>query len=364
MNDYLKNIEFPPIVPLQRRIAEKKANGETVVNLTQAVIDLMPPFSADFVSEVLIRPETHLYSPDEGIMSLRQTLSDFFNYIWNCDTSYENIIVTPGANNAYFSLLITLLNRGGRLLLPKPYYFNHKMAGEMLGAEIAVCEDNAFIICNNIQKNDIVTLVSPSNPSGRIYSLHELETIMDACRNKDAYLIIDETYALIRYSNQFSAMSLMNTYEKLFIIGSFSKSVPMAGWRMGYAVMNKAFMEDFIKVQDTNVICAPVISQKILEHILPELKANTIRINSTLVRRRDALLNGLEHFGMKPEGACFLFIPVSSDDRTFADSLLDEHNIGVIPGSFFGCEGYIRISYGACKEDELYKSGEIIKALI
>lgn len=364
MNQNLINIEFPPIVPLQRRIAEKKRRGEKVTNLTQAVIDIMPEINVDYINSIISMPDTHLYSPDEGIMELRQSLAGFFNETWGGKTEYSDIVLTPGANNAYFSLVVTLLNKDSRMLLPVPYYFNHKMAGEMLGVDIAVCGDKAQTIAENIRDNDIVTIVSPSNPSGRIYSADEIGVIINACRQNDAYLIIDETYALIRYDKPFSAITMMNSYDKLFVIGSFSKSVPMAGWRLGYAVMNESYMEQFVKVQGTNVICAPVISQKILGNILPNLKNNVHNINSMLIKRRNALLKGLAHEGDKPKGACFLFLNINCDDRKFADELLEKHNIGVIPGAFFGMEKFIRISYGSCSENVLFEAGETIRKLV
>ena len=152
---------------------------EKVINLTQAVINVIPEINPEFISSVISMPDTHLYSPDEGIMHIRQSLAAFFNETWGGRTEYSNIALTPGANNAYFSLIVTLLNRDSRMLLPVPYYFNHKMAGEMLGADIAVCGDKAQPIAETIRDNDIVTIVSPSNPSGRAYNIDEIELIID-----------------------------------------------------------------------------------------------------------------------------------------------------------------------------------------
>lgn len=363
MNRYMERVESPAIVEIKNRIKAKEESGENVLDLTQAVVDILPKLHYDKLSEHLGDRQTHLYTPDAGKNELRSQLSLFFRKQWDYRGKPENIFITPGANNAYFSLMIMLMNTGSRMLIPLPYYFNHSMTVDMLGGENVFCDFTYDSIISNMADTDIITIVSPNNPSGKIMDSSHIESIVREAAGQGKYVIIDETYALLRYGDNYSALSIIERYKNLFVVGSFSKSVPMAGWRLGYSVMHQSFAEHFLKVMDCNVICASTVSQIALLDILSALDKNAERINQILIERRDALI---EHMDIEeshiPEAACFLWLPVDND-REFADRLLDSHSIGVIAGSYFGKEGFVRISYGSTDTDELRSAGRIIEGL-
>ena len=363
MNKYMDRVQSPAIVQTKKSIREKQKNGVEVLDLTQAIVDILPKLHYEKLTEHLNDVQTHLYTPDAGRDELREQLSSFFRQQWDYRAGTGNIFITPGANNAYFSLMIMLMNTGSRMLIPLPYYFNHSMTVDMLGGENVFCDFTYDSIIANMADVDMITIVSPNNPSGKILRSSHIEAIVREAARQGKYVIIDETYALLRYGDNYSALSIIDRYKNLFVVGSFSKSVPMAGWRLGYSVIHQSFAEHFLKVMDCNVICASTVSQIVLQDILSALGSNAERINEILIERRDALIEYMNiEKGDIPKAACFLWLPVEND-RAFASKLLDSHYIGVIPGSYFGRKGFVRISYGSTDTDNLKNAGRIIEGM-
>ncbi|MDY6787414.1 MAG: pyridoxal phosphate-dependent aminotransferase [candidate division WOR-3 bacterium] len=363
MNKYMDRLESPAIVQIKKSITEKQKDGVTVLDLTQAIVDILPKLHYEELTEHLGDIQTHLYTPDAGKDQLREQLSLFFKKQWDYRAGPGNIFITPGANNAYFSLMIMLMNTGSRMLIPLPYYFNHSMTVDMLGGENVFCDFTYESIISNMADIDMITIVSPNNPSGKILNSSHIEAIVREAERQGKYVIIDETYALLRYGDNYSALSIIDRYRNLFVVGSFSKSVPMAGWRLGYTVMHQSFAEHFLKVMDCNVICASTVSQIALLDILSALDKNAERVNEILIERRNALIEYMDiEESDIPNAACFLWLPVDND-REFASKLLDSHSIGVIAGSYFGKEGFVRISYGSTDTDNLRNAGRIIESM-
>ena len=352
MNRYIENVGYPPIVELNKRILEQEKKGP-VVRLTQAVVDVFPQIYKSLHEQIDSDISAHLYTPDSGHREVKKRLIEFFKKQWDYQGSEHNIFLTAGANNAFFSLMTVLLNQGDRVSLNVPYYFNHKMTIEMMGGHVITVPRNMDEIIKHMDKTSFTVLVSPDNPSGHAFDRDECERLIREAHKRNHFIIFDETYALLRYNDRFSVMSMVNEYDNLIVIGSFSKSVPMAGWRLGYIHLPPILIDNFYKVQDCNIICAPTVSQLMLDSVLDSLGQSSKDINYVLIKRRDALLSSMrDYVDFVPRAACFLWVRVN-DDMAFTDRLLRDYSIGVIPGAYFGLKDYVRISYGSADADTL-----------
>lgn len=359
MNKYIENVDYPPIVELNNRIAEQEKQGP-VVRLTQAVVDVFPQIHKFLHEQIDSDISTHLYTPDSGNVAIKNKLVVFFRSQWDYKGSQHNIFLTAGANNAFFSLMTVLLGRGDSVSINEPYYFNHRMTSEMMGGDVVTVPRNIDDIVKNMEKTSMTIIVSPDNPSGHAFNAHECEYLIKEAKKREHYIIFDETYALLQYNDNFSVMSLAHQYDNLIVIGSFSKCVPMAGWRLGYIHLPLALIDDFYKVQDCNIICAPTISQIMLESVLDSLTDNSKRINDILIERRDALLSSMRGYvDFIPQSACFLWVRVN-DDMVFTERLLKQYSIGVMTGTYFGAKDYVRISYGSASCQILRKASSSI----
>ncbi len=374
--------EPPPLTPLMARAEALRKTGRDVRVLAQAMVDYPPPtvFTAS-LAEALTRGESalHRYAPDPGIPELRAALRDYLHRAFglSADPGTE-ILVSPGANHAAFMALTALLEPGDEAVLLTPWYFNHAMTVTMVGARVRsvpVAPDEGFVppVSRILQawtpRTRVLVLVTPNNPTGACYReawLRELAAALDHDeRWRGVWIITDQTYQEITFTGDrpCSLATLPGMRERTITIGSFSKSLALAGWRLGFLAGSQTLVEQVLKIQDSSVICAPYASQWALARTLsdPRLEAYLSDKRALLRARRDALLAplldeaALEVF--VPEGACFVFLglPPGTDGNRFAWQLLEERGVAVVPGAPFGSDWsrYLRLSFGSGADRDL-----------
>jgi len=352
-----------------------RAEGIEVISLAQGVSSFTPPLSAlKTVTQSFYNNKTHLYSHDAGLLSTREALSKYLQFKnLNVDPERE-ILLTAGASQAFFSALMTVGRRGAKVILPSPYYFDHQfavLATGMIPVEVPMkIKDNKWTFDIEMMKKalddgcEIVSLVSPNNPTGAVIAPSELEELLEAVVKNDGVIISDETYDRFVYSpSEFvSPAALPDGQEHVIVIGSFSKSLALAGWRIGYLTAPSYVIDEALKLQDTLVICAPVVSQIALEAALNSDGEDLIlKSLKEFEKRKDVLCNilslvkGLDWY--EPEGSFFAFLKINPtslggnkpfDDNNFVYDLLEKTGVAVMAGSACGIggKGHIRISFG------------------
>jgi aminotransferase len=370
---------------LKARTDELRQAGAEIVDLGQAIPNFPPsPKALEAARQALAEPDTHVYSPDAGLLSLRQALCAALAREHNLQADPEReVLITAGANQAVLLALLSLLDPGDRVLLPGPYFFNHEMAVRIAGGvpvEVPLDPATGF----QVRLEDLrphldgaraVILCSPNNPTGTVYEPGELARIARELAARGIVLLTDETYRHLVYGDavHFSPGSLPEARDHVITIGSFSKSYSLTGWRIGYMVAPAPFVEEAIKVQDTMVICAAVVAQKAALGALGEPPKFIASRCAALDRRRRLLaqhLAAIPGLHWRPTaGAFFAFVRVEgcTDSLRLAMDILDQAHVVTIPGSLFGPsgEGYLRLSYGSVEEDELEEAcgrlGEFIR---
>ena len=368
-------IELPPFDPLNIRAAELRASGHEVISLGQALPYYSPPPSAiRAATAALSAHEVHFYSTDPGRPSLRRALADRLRESAAIDCVAEDLVITAGANHAFATALTTLVNPGDEVVLPSPYFTNHYMQVQASGAipiEAPIADRTTYevtwedVAAAVTPRTRAVVLCNPSNPTGAPVSTGEGARIVAELASRGIVVISDETYMHFVYEgSHWSAASVRDWRRNVVVVGTFSKSFAMMGWRVGFMLADRATCEQATKIQDAMIICAPVISQMAAEGAVVEDWNYPLSFHPELTRRRHRLAERLaESPGLEwtpTRGGFFAFVRVAgcTNSMALATRLLEDVHVVTIPGSSFGAcgEGCLRLSYGSVSDDALEKA--------
>jgi aspartate/methionine/tyrosine aminotransferase len=374
-------ILLPPFDVLNNKAAKLRAEGHDVITLGQGVPSFGPPPAAiEAARRALSNPATHLYCADAGILSLRRALCEKLAAHHGIEATPDDLIITAGGNQAFMLAAMTLIDPGDEVILSTPYFVNQEMALRAIGAvpiEAAVQESERFrtrwidIEPHVTSRTRAVVLCTPSNPTGAVIPAAELTRIVLELRARGIIVMCDETYMHFVYEGQdagggmgpvsASAAAIDGWRENVVVLGTFSKSFGMTGWRLGYLLAGSQVCDQAIKIQDAMIICPPVLAQVAAE---AAVRGNwnyagthhaEMRARRQLLAEELATIPGL-HW-TPADGGFFAFVRVDgcTDSVALSTAILDAVDLVTIPGRTFGrCgEGYLRLSYGAAGEATL-----------
>ncbi len=374
-------ISLPPFDVLNILAAERRSAGRNVITLGQGVPGFGPPPAAiDAARDALSRPATHLYCADAGLLSLRDALASRLRAHHGIDAAADDLIITAGGNQAFMLAAATLLDHGDEVILGAPYFVNHEMALRAVGAvpiEAGTSEAQGFrthwrdIEPHITPRTRAVVLCTPSNPTGAVIDAAELARIIRELGTRRIMLMCDETYMHFVYDGPQpahggiltspSAAASIGWRDHVVVLGTFSKSFGMTGWRLGYLLASPEICAHAIKIQDAMIICAPVISQIAAEAAVRDSWTYAYDYHDELRARRQVLVEELASIpGLHwtpTAGGFFAFVRVAgcTDSAALSRDILDTVDVVTIPGATFGRsgEGYLRLSYGAAGQDTL-----------
>ncbi|MFN6482972.1 MULTISPECIES: pyridoxal phosphate-dependent aminotransferase [unclassified Nostoc] len=364
-----------PIIPV---VGELIKNSPGTISLGQGVVSYNPPPEAiEFLSKFLAEPANNLYKSVEGIPPLLTTLAGKLQAFNRIEINGENcIVVTAGSNMGFMNAILAITNPGDEIILNTPYYFNHEMAIAMAGCRaVLVATDENYQLCPEAiaqaitPKTRAVVTISPNNPTGVVYSEAALRQVNQICATHSIYHISDEAYEYFTYNGvkHISPGAFSNSSEYTISLYSLSKAYGFASWRIGYMVIPKHLLVAVKKVQDTILICPPVISQYAA---LGALQAKEDYLKSHIgalaqpavgiAQVRQLVLDSLNRLQglcsiIPANGAFYFFLKVHTQMDAFelVKKLIQEHKVAVIPGTTFGIDDgcYLRVAYGALQKD-------------
>lgn len=304
------------------------------------------------------------YTSNAGLKELREEISRYLMRKYSLDYDADNeIMVTVGGSEAIDIALRCMVDPGDEVLIPTPCYVSYLPCAIMADAVPKVIElkaENQFkltrqeLIDSITDKTKILMLAFPNNPTGAIMTREELEELVPVIIEHDLYVISDEIYSELTYDNKHcSIASLPGMKERTVTINGFSKAFAMTGWRLGYACAPKEIMKQMIKLHQFAIMCAPTNSQFAAIEALRNCDDDVDRMVEAYNQRRRFLLNSFKEMGIdcfEPFGAFYVFPSIAKFGMTseeFANRLLREQKLAVVPGTAFGeCgEGFVRISY-------------------
>lgn len=357
-----------PIIPVVGQLI--KANPGTI-SLGQGVVSYYPPAEAiESISLFLANPENHKYKSVAGIPPLLAVIREKLAQDNRLKiTDKQAIFVSAGSNMAFINAILAITSPGDEIILNTPYYFNHEMAINMAGCQvILVPTDKNYQLCPAAiqgaitEKTKAVVTISPNNPTGVVYPEIALRQVNQICGNKGIYHIHDEAYEYFTYNNaqHFSPGAIAGSESYTISLFSLSKAYGFASWRIGYMVVPEHLSEAINKIQDTILICPPVVSQYAALGALQVGKSYALEQLQTIKKVREICLNALESIAdicsiADAEGAFYFFLKIQTDREDFqlVKQLIVDYRVALLPGSTFGMiEGcYLRLAYGALQPE-------------
>lgn len=304
------------------------------------------------------------YTSNAGLKELRQEISRYVARKY--DTQYDpmkQVLVTVGGSEAIDVALRCMVDPGDEVLIPQPSYVSYLPCAVMADAvpvTLELKEEDEFKLTKEAllsaitDKTKVLVLPFPNNPTGAIMTREELAKIVPVIIEKDIFVISDEIYAELTYGKRHCSIAeFPGMKERTIVINGFSKTFAMTGWRLGYACGPANIIKEMIKLHQFAIMCAPTNSQFAAVEALKNCDMEVARMVDSYDQRRRFLLSELSDMGMEcfePFGAFYIFPSIKKFGMTseeFANKLLQEEKLAVVPGTAFGApgEGFVRISY-------------------
>ena len=310
------------------------------------------------------------YTSNAGLKELKQEIGKYLKRRMHIDYDYNTeILVTVGGSEAIDIALRAMLNPGEEVLIPQPSYVSYVPCAVLAGGKpviIELEEKDQFKLTKEklLEKitpnTKVLILPFPNNPTGAIMEREDLEEIAKVIEEKDIFVISDELYAELTYKGEHvSIAAIPGMRERTVLINGFSKAYAMTGWRIGYAAAPEIILTQMLQIHQFAIMCAPTTSQYAAVEALKNGDEDIARMKKAYNERRKYLMRAFAELGMdcfEPYGAFYIFpcikrFGMSSDE--FANRLLQEEKIAIVPGTAFGDsgEGYLRVSYAYSLED-------------
>ena len=324
------------------------------------------------------------YTSNAGLKELKIEIDRYLTR--RCGVSYDynnEILVTVGGSEAIDIAMRAMLDPGDEVLIPQPSYVSYEPCCILANGTPVIIElkaENQFrLTAAELEaaitpKTKLLVLPFPNNPTGAIMEKADLEAVAEVVKKHDLYVISDEIYSELTYTedtSHVSIASLPGMKERTILINGFSKAYAMTGWRLGYACGPEVIIKQMTKIHQFAIMCAPTTSQYAAVEALKNGDEDVAKMREEYNGRRRYLMHRFKEMGLdcfEPFGAFYVFPCIKEFGMTsdeFATALLNAQKVAVVPGTAFGAcgEGFIRISY-AYSLDVLRKAMDRIEAFI
>ena len=356
-----------------RRYTNLAREVEDCAMLTIGEPDLDTPENIKAAAIAAIAGNQTHYAPNQGTPALRQAVADYETARGN-ETKPENVLITIGACHALFTALLGILNPGEEVIVPTPGFLLYDSIATVAGAKTVPLDisktdfqitKEALSACIT-EKTKAIIINSPCNPTGTVFSRESLENVKQAILGKPVFLIVDNVYNQLSFTDC-PDLSLDDALkEQTILCQSFSKPWAMTGWRVGYLTCPDYVMDRLLLLSASEITAVPTFIQNAA---VEALKTDPAPMREIYRKRRDYVCRRLDEMGLtypKPDGAFYVFVDISRfglNSEEFCTRMIREGKLAVVPGSCFGAEGYIRLSY--CYSDrELQRGLDRLEAFI
>jgi len=369
------------------RANELERQGRSIIHLEIGEPDFDTPDPIVRAGiEWLKKGATH-YSPVPGVWELRTAIARHLSAEHPTSIDPRHVLVTPGAKMMIFSIIQSIVDPGDEVICPDPSYPAYEAAIRMAGATpvpVKLEETKQFrfdldqLARQITPRTKLIVINSPQNPTGGVLTLDDLRKIADLARRHDLLILSDEIYSEIYYTDRPpSILDVPDILDRVFLVNGFSKIYAMTGWRLGYGVVPEDTFATIDLFINNSVSSTATFTQRAaLEAFTAETAKATMQMVAEFRKRRDVFADGLNRIPgvrcLKPLGAFYLFpnigaVGLSSEE--FANRLLNEAGVAVLPGTAFGQygEGYIRLSFANSLtniEEALERIGRFVSSVV
>ncbi len=350
-----------------RKVFELASMIENPIDFSIGQPDFDVPDVLKEVAIDAIRKGFNRYTLTQGIGELREKVLAYIEKTRNRKFSSNEVIITSGTSGGLLLALMSILDPGDEIVFFDPYFAMYKHLARLLDAKPVIVSTYPDFRINEKTLRDAISpaakaiiINSPSNPTGYVYDNKDLETVIKVAREKNLLLITDEIYDGFVYDNAF--ISPAQHYDNILILGGFSKTYAMTGWRLGYAVGNSDLIAQMIKIQQYSFVCAPAPFQYAA---VAALDIDMSEFREGYAKKRDIIYNGLkDSFNIvKPSGAFYMFPELKGGNVTDFVELAIKNKVLIIPGNVFSeVNTNFRLCF-ATKDEVLKKGVEILNGL-
>ncbi len=352
-----------------RRFFDLAANMEGVVSLGVGEPDFVTSWTIREAAINSLEEGYTTYTANAGILELRQEISKYLDRQFHVTYNPEDqIIVTVGASQALDITLRAILNPGEEVIVVEPCFVAYSPLVTLAGGTpvtVQTLKENDFKLMPEqleaaiTPKTKALLICTPNNPTGTQLGKAEMEKIAEIVKKHDLLVIADEIYAELSYDEKFTSFAAIEgLQDRTILINGFSKAFAMTGWRLGYVCAPKEISEAMYKIHQYGMMCASTMSQHAGIEALKTGMADVEEMRQSYRRRRNYIVKSFNEIGLEchnPGGAFYAFPSIASTGLTsqeFAERLLIEERVAVVPGDVFGesGEGHIRCSYASSME--------------
>ena len=359
---------------------ELRAKGVKVFDFSLGEPDFdTPKHICAAAEEAMQKGMTH-YTPAGGTAELKKAIAKWYGRVHGFECGPENVLVSNGAKHSIHNVLAATVGPGDEVIIPTPYWVSYSDLVQMTGAKAVLVETTAAgqfkmtpaqLKAAITPRTRLLMLNSPCNPTGTVYTRAELEALVDVVLTTDVAILSDEIYEQLTYGDAKPTCVVTlrpGLRDRTVTVSGASKSYAMTGWRIGWAVAPVAVVKAMDNVQSQETSCPSSISQHAMVTALesPESEKCVADMRAEFAARRDLVCERLRAIpGVTfptPEGAFYAFFDVSAyfgktfggktvvDSMTFCTALLEQAHVNLVPGSAFGCEGFVRMSFATSRE--------------
>lgn len=374
---WARNVSPSPTLAIDAKAKAMLAAGEDVCSFAAGEPDFDTP---DFIKDAAIaalKAGKTKYAPTPGIQPLREAVAARYAAEYGYKVAPSQVVVSPGGKFSCYLGILATCNPGDEVVIPAPYWVSYPEMVKLAGAtpKFVLCDDKsgfkltpALLKAALTPKTKMLVLNSPSNPTGAIYSRAELAAIADICVQHNLYVLADEMYEHLIYDGHEPvnfAMLGVEVEKRTITVAGFSKTYSMTGWRLGTLVAPAPIAKACAELQSQMSSNATTFAQYGALAAFREkdkAAAAVLAMKTAFARRRQYLhteLNKIPGISCLLSGGAFYLFPNISrfglKDADFCAQLLEKEKVAAVPGSAFGAEGYLRLSYAT--SDEILRKG-------
>ncbi|MCU4741810.1 pyridoxal phosphate-dependent aminotransferase [Natronoglomus mannanivorans] len=361
--DRVTRVEPSATLAISALSKELTADGIDVIDLSVGEPDFPTPENISQAAKDAMDAGHTGYASAKGVPELQEAVAEKLQAD-GLEHGPENVIVTPGAKQALYEIVHSLVQEGDEVVLLDPAWVSYEAMVKMAGGSLSRVDLSPYDFQLEPGLDDLAEAVSdetellivnsPSNPTGAVYTDAALEGVRDLAVEHDVTVISDEIYKEITYGVEPTSQGTFEGMaDRTITVNGFSKAYSMTGWRLGYFAGPEDLIEQAGKLHSHSVSSAV----NFVQHAGIEALENTDDAVEEMVeafeQRRDLVVDLLAEEGVDvavPEGAFYMMLPVDDDDQAWCEGALEDAHVAAVPGSAFGTPGYARISYAASEE--------------
>jgi len=374
---WARNVAPSPTLAIDAKAKAMKAAGEDVCGFAAGEPDFDTPEHIKEACIVALKAGKTKYAPTPGIEELRAAIAERYGVEYNYKVAPAQVVVSPGGKFSCYLGVLATCSPGDEVLIPAPFWVSYPEMAKLAGAtpRFVLCDDRAGFKLTPAQleaaitpKTRLLILNSPSNPTGAVYTRAELAAIVAVAVQHNLYILSDEMYEHLMYDDtQPTCVATLSkeAEARTITVAGFSKTYSMTGWRIGTLVAPAPIAKAIAEIQSQQSSNVTTFAQYGALAALKEKEKTAAALKTMLTafdRRRKFLHTELNKIPgvscLLSQGAFYLFPNISSfglKDQDFCAQLLEKEKVAAVPGSSFGAEGYLRLSYAT--SDEILKKG-------